>query len=41
VIVDSYGSPTIRNDIKVFDKQFGFPSYRLSRSNGRRYGAGR
>ena len=25
VIVDSYGSPTIRNDIKVFDKQFGFP----------------
>ncbi len=26
VIVDSYGSPTIRNDIKVFDKQFGFPA---------------
>ncbi len=25
VIVDSFGSPTIRNDIKVFDKQFGFP----------------
>jgi subtilase family serine protease len=26
VIVDSYGSPTIRNDIKVFDQQFGFPN---------------
>ena len=25
VIVDSFGSPTIRHDIKVFDKQFGFP----------------
>ena len=25
VIVDSFGSPTIRNDIQVFDKQFGFP----------------
>jgi subtilase family serine protease len=25
VIVDSFGSPTIANDIKVFDKQFGFP----------------
>jgi subtilase family serine protease len=25
VIVDSFGSPTIQNDIKVFDKQFGFP----------------
>ena len=25
VIVDSFGSPTIRNDIHVFDKQFGFP----------------
>lgn len=26
VIVDSYGSPTIRNDLKVFDQQFGFPN---------------
>jgi subtilase family serine protease len=25
VIVDSYGSPTIQNDIKVFDAQFRFP----------------
>jgi subtilase family serine protease len=25
VIVDSYGSPTISQDIKTFDKQFGFP----------------
>jgi len=25
VIVDSYGSPTIRNDLNVFDQQFGFP----------------
>jgi subtilase family serine protease len=26
VIVDSYGSPTIQNDLKVFDAQFGFPN---------------
>ena len=26
VIVDSFGSPTIAKDIKVFDKQFGFPN---------------
>jgi subtilase family serine protease len=26
VIVDSYGSPTIRNDIRTFDAQFGFPN---------------
>jgi subtilase family serine protease len=26
VIVDSYGSPTISNDIKVFDAKFGFPN---------------
>jgi subtilase family serine protease len=26
VIVDSYGSPTIRNDLNVFDQQFGFPN---------------
>jgi subtilase family serine protease len=25
VIVDSFGSPTIRNDLKVFDKTFGLP----------------
>ncbi len=25
VIVDSYGSPTIANDLHVFDQQFGFP----------------
>jgi subtilase family serine protease len=25
VIVDSFGSPTIQNDLKVFDQQFGFP----------------
>ena len=25
MIVDSFGSPTIRNDIHVFDQQFGFP----------------
>ncbi len=25
VIVDSFGSPTIRNDLHVFDQQFGFP----------------
>jgi subtilase family serine protease len=29
VIVDSFGSPTIRHDIKVFDKQFGFPNPNL------------
>jgi subtilase family serine protease len=26
VIVDSFGSPTIRNDLKVFDKTFGLPA---------------
>ncbi len=26
VIVDSFGSPTIVNDLKVFDKQFGLPA---------------
>src|ERR1700752_5292143 len=26
VIVDSYGSPTIRNDLQVFDQQFGYPN---------------
>jgi subtilase family serine protease len=26
VIVDSFGSPTIRNDLGVFDAQFGFPA---------------
>ena len=25
VIVDSFGSPTIRNDLSVFDRQWGFP----------------
>ncbi len=25
VIVDSFGSPTIQNDLSVFDKQFGYP----------------
>ncbi len=25
MIVDSYGSPTIQNDVHVFDQQFGFP----------------
>ncbi|MDX6336284.1 MAG: hypothetical protein QOG05_3624 [Streptosporangiaceae bacterium] len=29
VIVDSYGSPTISQDIKTFDKQFGFPDPHL------------
>jgi subtilase family serine protease len=29
VIVDSYGSPTISQDIKTFDKQFGFPDPKL------------
>ena len=29
VIVNSFGSPTIRHDIKVFDKQFGFPNPNL------------
>ena len=26
VIVDSYGSPTVRHDLSVFDKRFGLPS---------------
>jgi subtilase family serine protease len=26
VIVDSYGSPTIRHDLRTFDAQFGFPN---------------
>ena len=26
VIVDSYGSPTIKNDLRVFDKTFGLPA---------------
>ena len=26
VIVDSYGSPTIQNDLQTFDAQFGFPN---------------
>ena len=26
VIVDSFGSPTIRHDLAVFDKQYGFPA---------------
>ena len=26
VIVDSFGSPTIKNDLAVFDKQFGYPA---------------
>jgi subtilase family serine protease len=26
VIVDSFGSPTIRHDLAVFDKQFGYPA---------------
>jgi subtilase family serine protease len=26
VIVDSFGSPTIQNDLAVFDKQYGFPA---------------
>jgi subtilase family serine protease len=26
VIVDSFGSPTIRNDLSVFDKEFGLPA---------------
>jgi len=29
VIVDSYGSPTIRSDIKTFDAEFGFPNPNL------------
>jgi subtilase family serine protease len=29
VIVDSFGSPTISQDIKTFDKQFGFPDPKL------------
>ena len=30
VIVDSFGSPTIRNDLSVFDKQWGFPNPTLN-----------
>ncbi len=30
VIVDAYGSPTIANDLKTFDKQFGLPDPTLS-----------
>ncbi len=30
VIVDSYGSPTIANDIKTFDAQFGLPALNLT-----------
>ena len=26
VIVDSYGSPTVRADLATFDEQFGFPA---------------
>ena len=29
VIVDSYGSPTIRKDLKTFDAEFGFPNPHL------------
>ena len=29
VIVDSYGSPTIQNDLQVFDKQWGLPDTRV------------
>ncbi|MEZ0089001.1 S8 family serine peptidase [Streptacidiphilus sp. EB129] len=29
VIVDSYGSPTIQNDLQVFDKQWGFPDTKV------------
>jgi subtilase family serine protease len=38
VIVDSYGSPTIRNDLKVFDRTFGLPappSFRIIQPAGR------
>jgi len=30
VIVDSYGSPTIRHDLAVFDRQWGFPNPTLN-----------
>jgi subtilase family serine protease len=30
VIVDSYGSPTIRNDLQTFDAEFGFPNPSLT-----------
>jgi subtilase family serine protease len=30
VIVDAYGSPTIRNDVAVFDKQFNLPPVNLT-----------
>ena len=30
VIVDSFGSPTIVNDLKTFDAQFGFPNPNLT-----------
>jgi subtilase family serine protease len=33
VIVDSFGSPTIQNDLQVFDKAFGYPTPRGSRSS--------
>ena len=38
VIVDSYGSPTIRNDLSVFDRAFGLPAppaFRIIRPAGR------
>ena len=38
VIVDSFGSPTIRNDLSVFDKAFGLPappSFTISQPVGR------
>jgi subtilase family serine protease len=30
VIVDSFGSPTIRSDLKTFDAEFGFPNPKLT-----------
>jgi subtilase family serine protease len=30
VIVDSYGSPTIQNDLQVFDKQWGIPDTKVN-----------
>jgi len=38
VIVDSFGSPTIKNDLGVFDKAFGLPappSFRIIQPGGR------
>ena len=38
VIVDSFGSPTIRNDLRVFDRAFGLPappSFRIIQPAGR------